>query len=89
MNLIPDDPPPRWDLANVNAIPGTGRRSACIRDFLRRPRNIGAKRSLLAVFDTLRGVDVPPSNWDDIPRSHERNWKKFRLTRWKEPKHAN
>lgn len=87
MNLISDDPLPRWDLANANAVPGTGRRT--YGNGFRRPRNIGAKRSLLAVFGTLRGIAVPPSNWDDIARSQDRNWKRFRVTRWKEPKHAN
>lgn len=76
------DAPPRWDLANFNAIPGTGRHTA-YKNYLRSPRNIGVKRSLLSAFDTLRGVTVPPNNWDDIPRQLERNWKSFRLTRWK------
>lgn len=70
-------------IANVFAVPGTGHsRQAC--KWLRGPRNIGVKRALLADLGTLKGQKFPPDNYDDVPRAafHDRNWKRFRKTRW-------
>ena len=77
---------PRWTLANVNAIPGTGRKSHG--HWFRYPRNISVKRAIMAMVDSLRGVRVPPDSYDDISiAAHgDRNWKRHRLTKWKEPK---
>lgn len=51
--------------------------------YFRRPRHIGVKRALCAM-GTLRGAKVPPSDWDDIPRStaRDRSWKRKRRTRY-------
>lgn len=70
-------------LANPLAVPGTGQRSRGYR-YIRKPRNIAVRRSLLSVVDTLRGVSVPPNSWDDISRTIERNWKAHRKTQWRE-----
>lgn len=74
---------PNWFMANVFAVPGTGIRRGRA-TWLRRPRNVGVKKLLLADTGTLRGMKVPPSAWDDICRTHlcDRNWKRFRKTRW-------
>lgn len=69
-------------MAHLFAVPGTGRRTRRYR-FLRTPRHASAKRGLLAVAGTLRGVSTPPTSWDDITRSIERTWKRHRLTRWR------
>ncbi len=73
-----------WALANAFAIPGTGRFGTG--HYFRRPHNISVKRGLLAVFDHLKGVKVPPDNYDDlhVTARSDRNWKRFRKTRWKE-----
>jgi hypothetical protein len=64
-------------------IPGTGRRH--FGHWLRRRRNISAKRGLLAAVGTLKGLKIPPNAWDDIKISalSDRTWKRFRRTRWK------
>jgi hypothetical protein len=71
-----------WRLANVLAVPRTGRRSNG--HYYRRPRNIGVKRAVVADDGTLRGAKVPPSSWDDITieAARSRNWKRHRLTQW-------
>lgn len=70
-------------MANVFAIPGTGRRGSYGK-YLRSPRNIGVKRGLLTAFGSLRGEKVPPNQWDDLLKmsTNDRNWKRFRKTRW-------
>ena len=75
-------------LANHLAIPGTGRRPAGPCRWLRRPRNIAAKRDLLFIVGTLRGQGVPPDAWDDLDRCIERSWKAHRKTRWHERRTA-
>jgi hypothetical protein len=59
--------------------------AASYKTCLRRPRNIGIKRSLVAAFGSWRGRKVPPNNWDDLLKMslNDRNWKRFRKTRWK------
>jgi hypothetical protein len=64
------------------AIPGTGKRSGHYA-WHRRPRNAAAKRALLASCGTLRGVAVPPSDYDDINRCVQRSWKEHRPTKWR------
>lgn len=75
---------PRWTLANRWAVPGTGCRHRG--RWYRSPHNIAVKRGLEAIFGTLKGVTYPPNNYDDIARAcaYDRNWKRFRKTRWKE-----
>jgi hypothetical protein len=73
----------RWTLAGRFAVAGTGKRGA-YKNWLRAPRHASVKRALLSVMDTLRGVTVPPNDWDDIPRQHDRSWKRHRRTRWLE-----
>lgn len=72
-------------LANPFAIAGTGRRHRRYR-WIRCPRNIAVKRGLIAAVGDLRGVTVPPSNYDDIARHCERSWKRHRTTRWRDRK---
>ncbi len=74
----------RWTLAHPFAVPGTGKASPY--RWLRNPRNIGVKRALLSVVDSLRGVSVPPDDWQDRHRSCERTWKRHRKTRWRDCK---
>jgi hypothetical protein len=81
---VTDSPATRWTFAHPFAVPGTGRRRWRYENWLRRPRNASIKRALLGVFDSLRGIDVPPSSYDDMPRSCERSWKRHRRTRWHE-----
>lgn len=75
---------PRWNLANANAIAGTGKRSRG--HYFRRPRHMAAKRALMAAFGSLKGVSAPPSDWDDMRISADghRSWKRHRATRWRE-----
>ena len=68
-------------MANPFAIAGTGKRGRY--GWFRSPRNATIKRALLAACGTLRGVKVPPSDYDDITRCCERSWKRHRLTRWR------
>jgi hypothetical protein len=71
-------------LANIFAVPGTSVRGHG--HFFRRPRSASVKRSLLAAFDTLRGVKVPPDSWDDISKSTygHRTWKRHRRNQYHE-----
>ncbi len=72
-------------------IPGTGKSSGG--HYFRRMRFVGAHRAEAAscVDDygdrqRVRGkVHRPPNNWDDFPISSrdDRNWKRFRRTRWR------
>lgn len=82
---------PRWTIANRWAVPGTGNRRRRRGRYYRRPRNISIKRALLSIFGTLKGICYPPNNYDDIARSSadDRNWKRFRKTRWNDEPHGN
>ena len=68
-------------LGNAWAIPHTGHR-AMFRSWFRQPRHIGFKREAMADFGTMRGIEVPPSNWDDLIRARERTWKRHRKTQF-------
>lgn len=71
-------------MANIFAVPGTGR--AGRGHFFRRPRNIAVKRQILAASDGLRGEKTPPDSYDDICISTmgHRTWKRHRLNQWRE-----
>ena len=73
----------KWGMAAPLAVPGTGHRTA-YRRFLRRPRCLGVLRATVADLGTMRGEKVPPTAWDDLPRSiaRDRSWKRHRRTRW-------
>jgi hypothetical protein len=79
MNTLP--------VANVGAVPGTGRPrfTPC-----RKPRRVAAiLRALGSVSCTLRGEKLPPRdfNGNDIQtRRPQRCWKEQRAPQWKEPK---
>lgn len=79
-----------WRMANRRAVPGTGHLGGRYRTYLRTPRNISVKRGLLGAAGSLKGEKVPPNNWDDLHKQSicDRNWKRFRLHRWKESAHA-
>lgn len=74
---------PRWSLANIGAVPGTGKHRRG--HYFRRPRNAGIKRALISVFGSLRGVSVPPSSYDDIhiKSIRHRTWKRHRANQWR------
>ena len=72
-------------------IPGTGKRVWCSQ--YRYPRTQSERRMNQPVFDDgeppIRGARMAfalPNAWDDRPRRDwgSRNWKDYRLTRWKE-----
>ena len=70
-----------YHLAHVFAVPHTGKRTAF--RWMRRPRHMRAKRAIVAAYGTLRGMCVPPSDYDEITRICERSWKAHRATRWR------
>jgi hypothetical protein len=71
-----------WSLGHPFAVPRTGKRPPY--RFFRHPRNANVKRGLLGMEDSLRGIKVPPSNYDDLDRTCQRSWKQQRRTRWRD-----
>lgn len=80
---------PGWRMANRWAVPGTGNRRH-LGHYFRAPHNANIKRAILCASGSLTGEKVPPSNYDDIHIAalYDRNWKRFRLHRWKDTAHA-
>jgi hypothetical protein len=75
-------------------IPGTGKRRRRYGVYYRHPKFASVHRAACALemdddckeFRVKgRKIKLPPTNWDDIPRAslYNRNWKKFRKTKWK------
>lgn len=70
-----------WRIANVFAVPGTGRFRRG--HMFRRPRHAAVLRAL---GGNLRGEKLPPTDWDDINVGSfgDRCWKRHRAHRWHE-----
>jgi hypothetical protein len=84
--------PSRRDIPHdyrAGAVPGTGLRLRYGRCWMRGPQTHSARRS---DFDPIeeheprlrraRGTALPTA-WDDLPRQHQRSWKKNRATQWR------
>lgn len=74
----------------TGAVPGTGRRHRW--HYFRNIRTVQERRATAYVDEDEIGTPwragrrpwALPSNYDDIPRSIERNWKAFRRNQWKD-----